>query len=285
MSTYDLSKLIDQVIPDDDVSEGKELLEALKPAGKPPSNYDRERLLELLEEADRRDKYGGLRKWFRPGTPYGIDKLPKHKAFFDAGAVHNERFFCAGNRVGKSVAGAYETACHLTGLYPDWWEGRRFDHPINAWACGKTGKVTRDTVQKELLGAGEMGMGMIPKNLIHKMWAKPGTAKAVDILQVVHTSGGISSLTFKSYEEKVTSFYGDARHVVWMDEEADEYIYSECFLRTSQLSDCPEGGIIYTTFTPKQGITPFVLSFLKDCEYLADSPRVMLTEEELAESE
>jgi hypothetical protein len=32
----------------------------------------------------------------------------------------------AANRIGKSEAGAYEVTCHLTGLYPPWWTGRRF---------------------------------------------------------------------------------------------------------------------------------------------------------------
>jgi hypothetical protein len=33
----------------------------------------------------------------------------------------------AANRVGKTVVGAYETTVHMTGEYPAWWEGRRFD--------------------------------------------------------------------------------------------------------------------------------------------------------------
>jgi hypothetical protein len=73
---------------------------------------------------------------------------PKHLAFFAAGAVHRERLFMAANRVGKTEGvGGYETTLHLTGDYPPWWEGRRFDRPISAWAAGKTGETTRDIVQ------------------------------------------------------------------------------------------------------------------------------------------
>ena len=240
------------------------------------NNSDRYRMMEIMKELESRDKFGGLNKWFVPGTPFSIDRLPKHRAFFEAGAHYDERFFCAGNRLGKTTSGAYEMACHLTGRYPSWWQGRVFDGPIDAWACGKTGKVTRDTVQKEMLGEQERGTGMIPREALGQVWAKPGTPRGVDTLEIKHVSGGMSRLTFKSYEEGVQSFYGTARNVIWLDEEADEYIYSECYLRTATTD-----GIIYTTFTPKHGITPFVLSFFKDADYLAGSPRVLFTEDEM----
>ena len=85
-------------------------------------------------------------EWYHPRSDY-----PKHVEFFAAGAKYRERAFLAANRVGKTIGGAYEVALHLTGKYPDWWCGRRFDGPINAWAAGKTNETTRDTVQKALL--------------------------------------------------------------------------------------------------------------------------------------
>src|ERR1043165_6849237 len=60
----------------------------------------------------------------------------KHLAFFAAGRDHQERCMMEANRVGKTFAGGYETALHLTGRYSDWWEGRRFVGPIEAWAVG-----------------------------------------------------------------------------------------------------------------------------------------------------
>jgi Terminase large subunit, T4likevirus-type, N-terminal len=56
----------------------------------------------------------------------------------------------AGNQLGKTLAGGFEAAMHATGRYPDWWQGRRFDRPTIGWACGVTGEVVRDTVQKIL---------------------------------------------------------------------------------------------------------------------------------------
>ena len=47
------------------------------------------------------------------------------------------------DRVGKTEgAGGFELALHLTGRYPDWWAGRRFDRPVSAWACGDIGYFT-----------------------------------------------------------------------------------------------------------------------------------------------
>ena len=40
----------------------------------------------------------------------------------------------AGNQLGKTLAGASEVAMHLTGLYPDGWEGLKFENPIVALA-------------------------------------------------------------------------------------------------------------------------------------------------------
>jgi hypothetical protein len=63
-----------------------------------------------------------------------------------------ERMFNAGNQLGKSDAGAYETACHVTGIYPSWWTGLRFDRPILAWACGLTADKTMGINQLKLCG-------------------------------------------------------------------------------------------------------------------------------------
>ena len=58
----------------------------------------------------------------------------KQAEFHAAGAIHRERLLMAANQVGKTYCGAAEAAIHLTGRYPDWWVGKRFDHPVRAWA-------------------------------------------------------------------------------------------------------------------------------------------------------
>jgi phage terminase large subunit-like protein len=220
----------------------------------------------------------GINKWFIPGSDKTILDYPKHKAFFAAGKDYYERLFMAANRVGKSVAGAYETACHLTGKYPIWWEGRRFDHPVQVWACGKTGQTVRDTVQKELMGEpGRIGTGMIPARDILKWYQKPGTPNGIEMAEVKHISGGTSTLSFKSYDQNVQAFYGTARHVIWLDEECPELIYSECLIRTMTTN-----GIVYVTFTPLHGLTPFIVNFTKNADFLEGAQPIIA---DLGESE
>lgn len=232
----------------------------------------------LLDAYEKQQKYSGMEKWFKPGTPFGIDKLPKHKAFFDAGKDYGQRLLMGGNRSSKTISGALEGAFHATGLYPDWWEGRRFDTPTHGWAIGSTARATRDTVQKELMGPiGAWGTGMIPADLIGKMWALAGVPQGIDVVQVKHVSGGWSTIGFKNYEQPMDAFYGTALHWVWGDEIMPLNIYNECLVRTMTTQ-----GIIYVTFTPLKGLTPLVVKFCEDADYLAGAKRILGLPTELA---
>lgn len=165
----------------------------------------------------------------------------------------------------NTFAGAYEMTCHLTGLYPHWWRGRRFDAPILAWACGKSGETTRDIVQNALLGdvtyegskKGVTGSGMIPGGLLGRPLWKSSGGDALDTIIVKHVSGGWSKLSFKAYEQGRGSFEGTAKHVIWLDEECPLDVYGECVIRTATT-----GGIIMLTFTPLEGMTDTVMQFM-----------------------
>ena len=193
---------------------------------------------------------------FRDEGPYRRELYPNHVAFFSGGSLDPERCFMAGNRVGKTLAGAYEMTCHLTGLYPHWWTGKRFDHPVTAWAAGETHQTVRDVVQKKLLSI-PYGTGVIPGKLIVKATHRAQPAGAVDTVSVKHVSGGISQLIFKSYDQKRTSFAGTAMHVIWLDEEPSQEIYHECLARLMTTK-----GILFLTYTPIKGLTPLTLRFL-----------------------
>lgn len=174
------------------------------------------------------------------------------------------------HNTGKTFsAGGYELACHLTGDYPDWWQGKLFRHPIRAWACGKTNETTRDIVQTTLLGDVEYrgqrklvdGSGVIPRETIGleagQLTWKQGVADLVDTIRVRHKSGGWSKLGLKSYQQGRGSFEGTAQHVIWDDEEPPMDVYGEQIIRTATTK-----GILMLTFTPLEGMSDVVQQFL-----------------------
>jgi phage terminase large subunit-like protein len=185
-------------------------------------------------------------------------KYPKHLEFFRAGAHYKERGFIAANRVGKTKAGTYEIALHMTGLYPDWWPGKRFTKPNKGYVVGVTNEATRDVLQLELTGQiGNLGSGFIPKDLIVHTSPRPNVPNAISYLQVKHVSGGISEAFFRSSQQGRESFQGTAVDWALLDEEMPEDVYSEIIIRTMTTK-----GIIITTFTPLLGMSDIVMSYL-----------------------
>jgi phage terminase large subunit-like protein len=202
--------------------------------------------------------------------PFRRELYPKHMEFFAAGAEHTERCFMAGNRVGKTRAGACEATYHLTGSYPDWWVGKRFDHPVEGWAAGSTNQTVRDIIQAELLGKLApdkesrpedpigLGTGMIPADAIRAINRRSGGVKdSIESAYIRHVSGGTSLLGFKTYDQGRRSFEGTGKHFVWVDEECPFDVYIEALTRTMTTK-----GIIYLTFTPLRGMSEVVLHFL-----------------------
>ena len=239
----------------------------------PLDRTDFEEVAVLLDEWNRRE---ARRRFFQlypdqdepqpDGTViHARARYPKHMEFFEAGRGYRERCLLAANRTGKTICGAYETTVHLTGLYPDWWPGRRFDHPVDWWAAGKTNETTRDIVQSYLVGQVRekgprkliTGTGLIPGSLLGDPTWKAGVPDLVDTIQVRHATGGWSQLGLKAYQQGRGSFEGTTRHGVWCDEEPPADVYGECLIRTATV-----GGIIMLTFTPLLGMSEVVLSFL-----------------------
>lgn len=211
------------------------------------------------EERRRALEFIAFRKQFqrfRFFEPYS-----KQREFLALGAVRRERLLMAGNRVGKSHCGAYEAAVHATGMYPEWWKGRRFDGPTKGWVCGVTAQAVRDVCQAKLCGPPgverEFGTGMIPKD---KFEDKPTLGRGIpdvfDTLHVKHVSGGVSTIVFKSYEQGRQKFQGEGLDWIWFDEEPDLDVYSEGIARIGERS-----GISWMTFTPINGPTAVVLRY------------------------
>ena len=91
----------------------------------------------VLQELRRRTERDKLAQLYPDAGPLRRELYEKHIAMLKAGAIHAERVALGGNRIGKTLSiGGYETALHLSGLYPPWWEGKRFEEPILVWAAG-----------------------------------------------------------------------------------------------------------------------------------------------------
>jgi phage terminase large subunit-like protein len=180
------------------------------------------------------------------------------RSFHEAGATHRERLLCAGNQTGKTYAGGMEAAMHATGLYPDWWRGRRFDRPTVAWVASVSGLATRDSPQRVLMGRpGQHGTGTIPKHLIGATTTARNVSDLLDTVQVRHISGGWSTIGFRTYEMDRTKFQGETLSWAWLDEEPPIDIYTEALTRLNVGQ-----GPIFMTLTPLLGMSEVVRRYL-----------------------
>lgn len=208
-------------------------------------------LLRISQELKRRQDRNKLSRY----KPYS-----RQIEFHNRGATFRERLFRAGNQLGKTWSSAYEIAYHLTGQYPDWWQGKRWSRAVTGWALGESMESTRDTMQRLILGRpGEWGTGTIPADLIiGDPKRAQGVADSVDCVFVRHISGGVSRLYFKSYEKGRSKLQGETLDFAALDEEPPLDIYTEVLTRTNATK-----GIVWITFTPLLGMSEVVRMFLQ----------------------
>lgn len=84
-----------------------------------------------------------------------------------------------------------------------------------------------------------------------------GVANALDSVTVRHSSGGLSTLLLKSYDQGRTKWQANTVHGVWFDEEPPEDVYFEGITRTNATN-----GAIMVTFTPLKGMSSVVARYL-----------------------
>lgn len=209
-------------------------------------------MLDILDEMKRRTDTRKLLEY----KPY-----KKQLEFHGMGLLTRERLLMAANQVGKTLSAAAEVAMHVTGEYPDWWVGKRFDH-ANHWLAGsKTGELTRRGVQRYLLGRDyktDLGTGMIPGDAIVGITPARGVADLVDTIKVKNKFGGISSISLKSYDQGREKWQADTVHGIWFDEEPPQDVYFEGLTRTNSTM-----GIVMVTFTPLLGRSAVVNRYLQ----------------------
>lgn len=187
------------------------------------------------------------------------DSIGAHEVYdFTVERYHN---YIAGGLINHNTfgLGGYEVVLHLTGQYPDWWPGYRYNRATRWWAAGDTKEETRDTIQTVLFGEpGEEGTGLIPGDCIEEI--KWRSSKAIDYALIRHKTGQISSIGLKAYEQKAKSFRGSNKDGIWLDEPPPYDVYSESMARLRD-SDYP---MMLLTYTPMDGITEMTLEMEKE---------------------
>lgn len=229
-------------------------------------SYSRERLLHeygqlMGEEEFRACCEGRIRVM---GKPY-----PWQGEFHSAGIEYRERALICPNQVGKSRSCGAETAIHVTGRYPDWWEGHRFTSSIRACVGSQTNESLRDVVQLELWGPIKpgkkepSGTGWVPElDIVEVSYRQCGMSGVFDEVKVRHKSGGISTIKHKTYAQGWEVWQGTQYDWYWLDEEPeDETIYSEA-LRGMVTRD----GKLVLSRTPLLGMTWVIKHFLQPNE-------------------
>lgn len=215
--------------------------------------------IEILEEKKRRKDKRKLQDFFALFYDWQHD-------FNRATASYRSCALMAANQVGKSLTGCVIDAHHITGNYPEDWEGHIFKKPITAWLLGYSGEKTRDLLQHKLFGrlnsaTRELEGGLIHKDMIVDHKTMSGTVGAVREVRVKHKKG-TSIVQFWSYSQGQHALMGDVVDWYHIDEEPeDQEIYPQVTTRTIN-GDDGRGGRGILTFTPENGKTELVTQFM-----------------------
>lgn len=222
---------------------------------------ERDLLVALERESSRRQ----ARRKLTDYAPY-----PKQREFHAAGRLHRERLLMACNQGGKTLAAAMEVAMHMTGHYPDWWDGYRFDRPTRGICGSESVELTKKGVQRLLLGNPETpekwGTGSIPKDALIDTSRHQGVPNAVSAIVVRHVSGGESIAMMASYDQGRTKWQADTLDWAWPDEEPPEDVYFEILTRTNVSM-----GPVFITFTPLLGMSNVVRRFYPTVTAMPDT--------------
>jgi len=208
-------------------------------------------LMDLAITVTEDMKFNQL-KYFRPF---------EHQLNFFATGKHDRRGILAANRIGKTVSTCFETACHLTGLYPEWWNGHRFTSPITCMVAGEGWSQVALVLQNELLGTQDvkitenLGTGAIPRSCIVVDTMRNDGANCIGV-EIKHTSGANSYLLFANYTQEVRQLQGFKLNLAVFDEQPPDDFFSEIVTRTATTQ-----GKILCSFTPLKGLNGLVSKF------------------------
>ena len=213
----------------------------------------RQRFEELVIAVADDMQYNQL-KYFRPF---------EHQLRFFATGAAERRGILAANRIGKTVSTCFETAYHLTGLYPEWWpeHARRFNKPITVMVAGEGWQQVAMVLQNELLGTQDvkireqLGTGAIPRDLIRFDTMRSDGANCLGV-EIRHSSGSNSYLVFANYTQEVRQMQGFKLTLAVFDEQPPDDFFSEIVTRTATTQ-----GQVLCSFTPLKGLNGLVSKF------------------------
>jgi phage terminase large subunit-like protein len=226
----------------------------------PFSRKEQEELAALLAAKAARDHHNSAKRTFETRYPWQDE-------FMAATAVYFECCLCAGNQVGKSVTGSLIDSFHLTGDYPEDFDGHRFEFAPLLWVLGYSMEKTRDLIQSKLFGqfdGDKFTGGYVPASrIVTRGWeSAQGTPNAMRSILVKHSSGENSKVQFWSYSQGQHAMMGDLVDWIHVDEEPkDPQIRPQLLTRTIN-GDRGRGGRIIYTFTPENGRTELVCQFM-----------------------
>ncbi|EGI0196847.1 hypothetical protein IFY90_004250 [Salmonella enterica] len=231
------------------------------------------KLLDAENRQEIKDKLKRINDYFR----YNFVKLFKptwyQEQFMKAGSEYRIRFHQAGNRTGKTRGSCTEFSYHLTGLYPDWWEGLRVpDGGHTYWAIGINYDSLKKVLQKELLGTNNakqrhlVGEGTIPRDCLDlKDGLETDGARVIQVT-VKHVSGRDNTLMFYGCENE-SAMMGQKVRGILMDEEPPYNsinIYTQCLTRLQNSGGPGVDGFMIITATPENGQTALLDLFDKN---------------------
>jgi phage terminase large subunit-like protein len=214
-------------------------------------DHDTQERLRDLSIAVADDMVYNQLRYFRP--------FDHQREFFRTRS--DRRGILAANRIGKTVSTCYETAMHLTGQYPEWWEGHRFRKPITCMVAGEGWSQVALVLQQELLGSPDiklrdsLGTGAIPRDALILDTMRSDGANAIGI-EIRHASGGKSYLLFANYTQEVRQLQGFKLDLAVFDEQPPDDFFSEIVTRTATTQ-----GMILCSFTPLKGLNGLVSKF------------------------
>lgn len=179
----------------------------------------------------------GIRSQANRPNLYGYKPHAKQYKFHTS--EKHTRLYIGGNRSGKTVGGAVETAYWLMKKHPY----RRLPLP--------EGPVRGRGVAVDF----NYGTDMIMLPEITR-WLPPSFLKngsfedSYDKEHRVLTLANKSFIEFRSYDQDLEKFAGTSRHFTWFDEEPPKHIYNECMARLVDTD-----GFVWLTMTPVEGMS------------------------------